>query len=58
MHGQRTVVLLVANFRQDLPGSWVREVRDGNFQTNPWDGTPSQEAEFALWEDVTIHGSP
>ncbi|MEV0356959.1 hypothetical protein AB0H71_12930 [Nocardia sp. NPDC050697] len=47
----RVAELAVTNWG-DWEGSKIRYqdyLRDSDFQAHPWDGTPSRQAEFALW---------
>ncbi|UGT66010.1 hypothetical protein LTT66_22160 [Nocardia gipuzkoensis] len=46
---QRTSVLRVTNWGFAKP-KYRDHLVDDNFQAHPWDGTPSREAEMALWK--------
>ncbi len=47
--GQRTAVLDVNNMGGLVAAKERVLITDENFEAHPWDGTPSREAEFAIW---------
>ncbi|MFG1796194.1 hypothetical protein [Nocardia sp. NPDC049149] len=47
--GQRTAVLDVNNMGGLVAAKERVLITDENFEAHPWDGSPSREAEFAIW---------
>ncbi|MFC4377169.1 hypothetical protein ACFO5K_24085 [Nocardia halotolerans] len=46
--GATTATLSITCVCEHLPGRTA--LHDSNFQQHPWDGTPTPDAEYLIWE--------